>query len=147
MVPQSRKEMTMRPPKLLIAIACLFAVLCCCFAADAQPPGYRKVCDGNSCRLVPITPTVQAPSRVVHDNGGLYSAPAYSTPTVIYSTPIYSAPVYYQPMYAVPQRRSYAETYRGPFGGTYTRSYSTGACGNPLCGCNPCLCVNCRCGW
>lgn len=135
---------------ILTALALIVILCCLSVAVQAQPPGYRMECNGNSCRLVPIGPTVQTqtttvttpPSYAVQSPYSVYqSAPVY------YSTPVWSAPVY-QPVYAAPPPRRYVETYRGPFGGTWQRAYqSGGSCGNPYCGCGNCRCVNCACGY
>lgn len=38
----------------LVAAVCALALLAGTAILEAQPPGYRKVCEGGVCRLVPI---------------------------------------------------------------------------------------------
>ena len=40
---------------LCVCLAGILGLLLLATEASAQPPGYRKVCTGTSCRLVPIT--------------------------------------------------------------------------------------------
>lgn len=40
---------------LRVCLAGILGLILLAAEASAQPPGYRKVCTGTSCRLVPIT--------------------------------------------------------------------------------------------
>ncbi len=142
----------------------IIMLLCLSQAVQAQPPGYRVECNGSSCKLVPTGPSVQPGystqpysqsyssstySQSIYSQPSYYSSPAqtyYQPPSVTYVQP---SCTYYQPVYASPPRRTYTQTWVGPFGGTYQRSYSAGgsSCGNPYCGCGNCRCVNCACGY